>query len=102
METSRSATEGVDIVLQSKDHPALTVEFNRRLDKAAYADGHEMYMKSLQKALERAGTEHEEREAYYKANKSKIRNIALGQCNEGILSLIQQHTEYEANKLDLF
>ena len=99
---------GKDIIISPKSQPEITAAFHEDFypngvpDKTTDADGHTMYMKSMDDVNKEARTELTNRRKHYEANKGRIRNIALGQCDEGIKSLIKQHADYEAKQTDVF
>ena len=91
---------GKDITINATIQAEITADFNRNYypggvpDKTADADGHAIYMTSLQDESKQSRKDFTERKRHYEANKGRIRNIALGQCDEGIKSLIKQHVDY--------
>ena len=95
---------GKDITINAKSQAEITADFNQDFypngvpDKTADADGHTLYMTSMNDVNKEARKELSNRRKHYEANKGRIRNIALGQCDEGIKSLIKQHADYEAKK----
>uniref|UniRef100_A0A7S2JWK8 Uncharacterized protein n=1 Tax=Leptocylindrus danicus TaxID=163516 RepID=A0A7S2JWK8_9STRA len=100
--------QGKDIVIQPKDNPTVIAEYEKdfypcgKPNKKVDLDGHAIYLATVQKALDRARDEHANWKLHYKSNNNKLRNIAIGQCDKGIQSLIQQQPEYDVKKLDLF
>uniref|UniRef100_A0A7S2NTI7 CCHC-type domain-containing protein n=1 Tax=Leptocylindrus danicus TaxID=163516 RepID=A0A7S2NTI7_9STRA len=99
---------GKDITIKATSQAKITADFNKNFypggvpDKSTDADGHTIYMASLQNQSNQSRKDFNERKRHYKTNKERIRNIALGQCEEGIKSLIKQHADYDANKSDVF
>ena len=75
---------GKDITISATSQAVITADFNRNFypngvpDKTADADGHVIYMTSLQDVSKEARTELSDRKKHYEANKGRIRNIALG------------------------
>mmetsp|Transcript_19516 Transcript_19516/g.30054 ORF Transcript_19516/g.30054 Transcript_19516/m.30054 type:complete len:161 (-) Transcript_19516:99-581(-) len=96
-----------DIIIKVTPAADIMAQFNNDFYPTGAPDaltdptGYEIYAKR-QKAVDDDAAEYRERFRIYISNKNKIWAMALGQCDQGILSIIKQSDGWRTNKTNLF
>ena len=97
-----------DIIFTVKTMPEVIKEYNITFYPGGIPDKekdlvlYDLYIGGANKAQQQAADEHEKRKEYYESNKNALRSMALGQCDQGIISIIKQQPQYKNNKSNLF
>ena len=85
-------------------HDAATARYypNGPPNKAMDAEGYNLLLSLRATAIKRDRDKYTNMLNAYNNNNSKLRSMALGQCDKGIQAIIKAHKVYSTNQYDLF